>query len=191
MEGHTDFLAKIVDLLNGAGIPHMLAGSVASMAYSGPRNTNDVDIVIQTTLPQLNRFLETIDTEQLYVSAEAARAALSAESMFNLIDFNSGWKVDLIFLKSRAFDLQEFERRVPGSVWGTQMPMLTPEDSILSKLEWRKESQSERQYEDAAKVAQSMWTTLDFTYLRKWGRELGVSDDLDRLLKDADELRPR
>lgn len=169
----------------------MLAGSVASMAYSGPRNTNDVDIVIHTTLPQLNTFLSTIDSDQYYVSPESAREAFHGQSMFNLIDFTSGWKVDLIFLKSREFDIEEFERRVPGNVWGVELPMVTPEDSILSKLEWRKDSRSERQYEDAVRVAQSVWSELDLTYLRHWGRQLGILQDLEQLLHDADELRPR
>ncbi len=122
MEGHAAFLAKIVTLLNGAGIQHMLCGSVASMAYSGPRNTNDVDIVIRATLQQLNAFLSTIDDDLYYISPEAAHEAFKAQSMFNLIDFNSGWKVDLIFLKSREFEVEEFERRVPGNVWGVESP---------------------------------------------------------------------
>ena len=191
MEGHAAFLSKIVALLNEAGIQHMLAGSVASMAYSGPRNTNDVDIVIHTTLRQLNTFLSTIDGDQYYVSPESAREAFHEQSMFNLIDFTSGWKVDLIFLKSREYDLEEFERRVPGNVWGVELPMVTPEDSILSKLEWRKDSRSERQYEDAVRVAQSVWSKLDLPYLRRWGRQLGILQDLEQLLRDADELRPR
>ena len=191
MEGHATFLAKIVALLNGAGIQHMLCGSVASMAYSGPRNTNDVDIVIRATLRQLNEFLSTIDGDQYYISPEAAREAFKEQSMFNLIDFTSGWKVDLIFLKSREFEMEEFERRVPGNVWGVELPMVTPEDCILSKLEWRKDSRSERQYEDAVRVAQSIWSNLDVAYLRRWAKELGISEDLEQLLRDADELRPR
>jgi hypothetical protein len=191
VDSPAEFLAKIVSLLNGAGIQHMIVGSVAGMAYSGPRTTQDVDIVIHPTLPQLNAFIPSLNSDRYYVSLEAAREAFRERSMFNVIELDTGWKVDLILLKDRPFDVQEFRRRVRHNVWGVELPMLTPEDSILSKLEWRKESRSERQYQDAAKVAQAMWDTLDLEYLREWARELGISEDLEQLLRDANELRPR
>ena len=47
MTGSADFLTKIVALLNRAGIPHMLAGSVACIAYSGPRNAYDLEQLLR------------------------------------------------------------------------------------------------------------------------------------------------
>jgi hypothetical protein len=191
MVNAADFLAKVSARLNQAGIAHMLAGSVATIAYSGPRNTQDLDLVISATAPQLDAFLASVDPNEFYVSAEAAREALQNNSMFNLIDLESGWKADLIFRRPRPFSLEEFDRRTLRNVWGVELPMVTPEDSILSKLEWRKESRSERQYSDAVRVAQSAWEGLDRDYLRKWGKELEIADDLEQLLRDAEQLRPK
>jgi hypothetical protein len=35
--------------------------------------------------------------------------------MFNVVDFATGWKVDLIIRKARPFSLKEFERRRPAA----------------------------------------------------------------------------
>jgi len=42
-------LARIVERLRVAGIPHMLAGSFASTYYGTPRTTQDIDLVIDRT----------------------------------------------------------------------------------------------------------------------------------------------
>lgn len=41
-----DFLARLVALLEAAGIPHMVAGSFASTFHGVARATQDVDVVI-------------------------------------------------------------------------------------------------------------------------------------------------
>ena len=52
--------------------------------------------------------------------------------------------------------------------------MITAEDLILSKLEWAKMGESERQIRDAAVVAEKRSRKLDRDYIEKWVRELGL-----------------
>ncbi len=44
-----EFLSRVVALLDNAGIPHMLAGSMASTFHGEPRMTRDIDMVIDPT----------------------------------------------------------------------------------------------------------------------------------------------
>ena len=53
--------------------------------------------------------------------------------------------------------------------------MVTPEDSILSKLEWARRADSERQLRDAAAIAE-MNPTLDRGYITHSAEALGVLD---------------
>jgi hypothetical protein len=69
-----------------------------------------------------------------------------------------------------------------AEVGGVRVQVVSPEDAILSKLEWAKESESERQLRDAAGVAATQGDRLDFEYLRKWAADLGVSDLLEKIL---------
>ncbi len=72
---------------------------------------------------------------------------------------------------------------------GIQVSVISPEDAILSKLEWSKENQSERQFGDALGVAVIQWQRLDKVYLQKWARELSVGDLLETLLNYAEKLQ--
>ena len=182
------FFGEISRRLDAAGIPFMVSGSLASSLHGQPRATNAIDIVIDLDRTSLQAFVGSLP-EEWYVSPDAATDALRRRSVFNVIDTLSGMKVDLIVRKERAFSEVEFQRRRPGPVLGSTAPVTSPEDTILSKLEWSKDGESERQYRDALGVALLRWDELDRDYLTKWGQELGVGHELARLLADAAAVR--
>lgn len=66
-----------------------------------------------------------------------------------------------------------------------ELVLVSPEDSILSKLEWAEESGSDRQFRDALGVVLVQHELLDTDYLHRWADELGVGDLLGRLLDEA------
>lgn len=184
-----DFLAQVLSRLEVAHIPYMVVGSLGSTHYGEPRSTNDVDIVIDPSGEALTQFLASFGSE-FYVSTEAALDAFQRRSMFNIIDLKMSWKADLIFRKDSAFDREEFNRRRQANMYGQPVWLLSPEDSILSKLAWAKLGASERQVRDARGVAAMLWASLDQNYLRKWAGELGVSEQLEVVLREAQPLQP-
>jgi hypothetical protein len=182
-----EFCLQVVECLESAGIPLMLAGSHGSSRHGQPRATNDVDIVIDPTSEQLETLLALLGGHY-YVSPEAAREALQRRSMFNVIDFAEGWKADLIIRKDRPFSVEEFQRRQQVTLCGRPVPIASPEDVILTKLEWDRITPSERQRKDALGVAVVQWPRLDQGYLRKWAADLGVADKVDELLREAEAV---
>ncbi len=106
-------LRTVVTALDDAGIRHMLVGSFASMSHGAPRATQDIDMVIDPTPEALDRFAASFDPDRYYVSP-SAQEALTSRDQFNIIDFTTAWKVDLIIRKDRPFSLSEFARRVPA-----------------------------------------------------------------------------
>jgi hypothetical protein len=169
-----EFLLRIATALEMNGIPYMLTGSLASSMYGIPRATNDIDIVIAPTRAQLLSLVQLLDRVGLTAQTEAALAALQARSQFNVIDFQHGWKVDLIIRKDRAFSTSEFERKETHEVEGMHLTLATPEDVLLAKLEWAKIGESQRQVEDAAGILKMQRETLDWDYLSRWVDELEV-----------------
>jgi hypothetical protein len=185
-----DLLADIVRHLETAGIPFMVTGSYGSSFHGQPRATNDLDIVIDPTAEQLDAFVASLG-ERYYVSPAAAREAFARRSMFNLIDFGSGWKADMILRKDRPFSVEEFRRRRQGvDLHGCRVAVASPEDVILSKLEWDKITPSERQVQDALNVAVVQGTNLDQDYLRRWAAVLGVAAKLETVLHLASQTQP-
>lgn len=189
MMGQTDTLARLVKKLGDARIPYMISGSLASSLHGEPRATNDIDVIISPTAAQLENFLQSLG-DDYYASPDAAQEALRNRRIFNIIDQQTGIKADLVIRKDRPFSMEEFTRRKPAEILGIKVFVLTSEDAILSKLEWSKSGESERQFRDALGVAVVQWENLDRDYLRKWARELNVEELLNRLLDKAARLQP-
>jgi hypothetical protein len=171
-----DVFRRIVGHLDRRGIAFMLVGSFASGHFGALRTTFDVDIVIEATSEQLRGLIADLQASDYYAELDAALDALRHESLFNVLDNQSGWKIDLILLKSRPFDREEFRRRMPAKLLDIQLFVASAEDVIISKLEWSKLGGSLRQIEDVAKVMTTQWKTLDQGYLSKWIGELELQE---------------
>jgi hypothetical protein len=102
--------------------------------------------------------------------------ALRSSSLFNVIDLKTGWKIDLIFRKSRPFSEKEFSRRQLVDLQGLRLYIAGVEDVIVAKLEWAKLANSQRQIEDVASMLRFRADTLDKSYLEKWISELGLHE---------------
>ncbi len=171
-----DFLRRLVEFLDHAGIPRMVAGSVASSAHGQPRSTQDIDLVVDPTRDELLAFLGAMPEDQMYVSEAAALQALQARRQFNVIDLRTGWKADLIIRKERPFSIAEFGRRRPTTLLGVTVDIASVEDVILAKLEWAKRGGgSARQLRDVCGMLAAQ-PHLDGAYLHRWSVPLGVED---------------
>jgi hypothetical protein len=179
-------LQRIAAELNRAGIAYMLTGSFASVFYGSPRSTQDIDLVIAANRAQLQTFVESLSRGEYYVEADAALEALKRESLFNIIDLKTSWKIDMIIRKSRAFSQEEFGRRRLSNLEGMSLYVASAEDIILAKLEWARLGKSNRQIEDAAGILKMRIDFLDRSYVDKWVRELGVTKEWSEALRLAD-----
>jgi hypothetical protein len=175
----------MVDLLDKVGIPYMIAGSFASTFHGTPRTTQDIDLVVDPTMQSLGAFLANLPQKDYYVSEEAARDAFRRRSQFNIIDMVTGWKVDLIIRKARPFSVEELRRRTPVRMLDVDVFIATPEDTILTKLEWSAMSGSERQLRDVAGIIEVKQGDVDRAYIERWAAELGVLDLWRRLSEQA------
>ena len=134
-------------------------------------------MVVDPTREQLTRFLDSLEPSRFYVND--ALSALADRSMFDVIETSTGFKADLVIRKDRTFSVSEFERREQVELPGLVTAVATVEDTILAKLEWARESESERQLRDVAAMIRVHGTALDLPYLRRWAGELGVEATLE------------
>ena len=160
------FCARILPSCAGTTFSWCLARSRSSTWPPG----------IDPTPASLDAFLNQLPEDRFYVSREAARAALNQSGMFNVIEFDGGWKADLIVPRRRPFSRSEFARRSSWEVDGRTVDVVTAEDLVLAKLEWARDSGSDRQLEDAAAILRVRRDELDHAYLELWVAELGVTE---------------
>jgi hypothetical protein len=180
-----EVLQRVTAALNRAGVAYMLSGSFASAYYGAPRSTQDIDLVIDATPAQLRAFVQDLPSGEYYVDADAALEAHKRQSLFNVIDLATGWKIDLIIRKSRAFSEEEFRRRRLVNLQDTPLFVATAEDIIIAKLEWSKRAQSQRQIEDVVAILRVRWDALHRPYLERWILELGLTKEWDDAQRTA------
>jgi hypothetical protein len=177
MLSELDLLLDVTTRLEQAGLDYMLTGSMALNHYAQPRMTRDIDIVLAFFLKDLE-ILPQIFGDDFYYSEEAARQAILHQSSFNVIHNESLIKIDFMIRKREEYRQVEFERRKRIAVNETSLWIVSKEDLILSKLDWARQSQSERQLSD---VENLLATGADQDYLQLWSQKLNLTDMLTRV----------
>ncbi|MFQ5737485.1 MAG: hypothetical protein ACE5JX_00595 [Acidobacteriota bacterium] len=174
-----EFVKLIVTRLESEGISYMLTGSMAMAVYSMPRMTRDVDLVVECGPEDAGRIVKLFATD-CYVDAQSVREAVARQHMFNMIHQKWIIKADFIIRKDEVYRKLEFERRRRVDLEDVSISVVAPEDLILSKLCWARDSQSELQESDARRLIESV-VDLDWPYLERWAESLGIRDLLDRV----------
>lgn len=191
MPGEITHITLIVTkMLEQLGIAYAVGDSLASSLHGVMRSTLDVDIVADMRLEHIPLLIAALSNE-FYIDNEMMRDAIAHHSSFNLIHYETAFKVDIFLRKPRPFDRMQLERRravVIATNPEQSVYVVSPEDTILAKLEWYRlgGEVSERQWRDILGVLKTCADDLDFAYLRQWADELRVADLLERALKEAE-----
>lgn len=173
----SELLAYLVRVLERLGIPYLVTGSTATIAYGEPRFTNDIDVVVDLRLNQVPAFCSAFPSPEYYVSQPAAEAAVRRHHQFNIIHPGSGLKIDVIVASDSPFDRSRLRRGRRLST-GTNLLVCfgSPEDVILKKLEYFREGGSEKHLRDIAGVLKIQGPRIDRPYIAEWAERLGVLD---------------
>ena len=172
MQNELDVLRDVSRRLESESIQFMLSGSMAMNYYAQPRMTRDIDIVVELDGGNVAKIAK-LFTPDYYLSPEAIAQAVMNRSMFNVIHLESVIKVDFVIRKEEPFRRAEFERRARIQIDDFQTWIVSKEDLILSKLNWARDSLSERQIND---VRNLMATGYDSEYLSSWVQRLDLED---------------
>lgn len=179
-------LEKVIRTLNRLGIEYMVTGSTVSSLQGEPRSTHDIDIIVDLPKSKAPALSEAFSSPDYYFDPDALLQAISSRGMANLIDMQSGDKVDFWLLTETSFDHARFSRRYYEEVLGMRIAVSSPEDTILMKLRWSKMSGgSEKQFIDAIRVYEVQHEKLDDEYLREWTLKLGIEKEMEKLKAEA------
>ncbi len=165
-------LKAVTGRLDAAGIPYMVTGSIAVNFYALPRMTRDIDLVVELAEWDIDRIV-VLFQQDFHVDRELVEHAVRGHTMFNMIQHALVMKVDMIVRKESEYRREEFARKRRVSVEGHEFYIVAPEDLILSKLDWAKDTHSEVQLTDVRNLLQTV-QGLDTRYLREWADRVGV-----------------
>jgi hypothetical protein len=171
------------------GVPYLIGGSLASMLYGMVRTTQDSDIIAEMHLEHIQPFVSALEAD-FYLDQEMIAESIQRNSSFNIIHRDTMFKVDVFIPRPRPFLKSQLARaRRQTFTLGKEVSakFASPEDTILSKLEWYRMGgeASDRQWRDILGVLKTKTDDLDLDYLRKWAKELKVNDLFESALIQA------
>ncbi|MDI6736668.1 MAG: hypothetical protein QME42_10855 [bacterium] len=185
----TSVALKVISVFEELGIPYFIGGSLASAIHGVVRSTNDVDIVADLKSEHILPLKNALQSE-FYIDEEMIEEAIERKSCFNLIYLELMFKIDIFIASNHPYIQEQFKRRSKETV--TQNPqksayVATPEDTILSKLEWfRKGGEvSDRQWTDVLGIIKLQKEEVDMAYLHEWANKLNLGDLLRKGLEEA------
>ncbi|MGH9832074.1 MAG: hypothetical protein ACREBD_00880 [Blastocatellia bacterium] len=180
----------VTRILEEAGVPYLIGGSVASIIHGEPRLTNDIDLVAdikEEQIPQLVAALE----KDFYVDDLAIRRAIRERKSFNLLYLEMMYKVDVFISRGDEWSREQMRlregKRLVEDDDSSVRQISNPETTVLQKLWWFREGNevSDQQWRDVRGVLKVQAGKLDFNYLKRWAAKLGISDLLEKALDDA------
>ena len=149
----------------------MIVGGFATSYYNQFRFTADIDIVLQMYPNQVKQILDHFPAWQGY--DETFTKSAEKGLLFNITDFESGVKFDLMIYKDSDYNWTAFQRRREVEFYGKKIFVASAEDLIISKLQWYNLSKSGKQLEDIKFLL--TLEGLNFTYLNGWTNRLLIN----------------
>lgn len=179
-------LLRFTDVLAELGLKYHLGGSYASSIHGIPRQTQDIDLVVDMRIDTVAPLAAKLAGE-FYLDTYSIIEAVQQKSNANLLHLDSGIKIDIFMRGESAYDNEEFLRAAPVQMQRSParyVHVKSAEDILLRKLQWYRHGGqvSERQWQDAMGIARIQAGKLDIGYLRRWAAELNVADLLEHIL---------
>jgi len=176
-----DSLAWVIGVLERMQVPYVLAGSMALIVWATPRTTHDIDLLVDLPPERIDEFCANFPPTRFSVDPAARRAAFTqpGRSLSNIIDMDSGFKIDLSPIRpADPLHLRALEHAVRRELRpGLTAAVASPEDLLLQKLEWYTFGQSERQFRDCLALLQAAQTRahdeINWATIDAWIQRLG------------------
>ncbi len=167
-----DLLKRVTQSLEEKNISYMLSGSLAVNAYTVPRMSLDIDIVIELYEKHLNDFFE-IFRDAYYINKKTVKEEIQRHGMFNVIDLKTGFKIDFIIKKETEYRNKEFSRRRKEPITDFDVWIVAPEDLVISKIDWIQQYKSDKQINDIENLL--AMPDLDMNYIKYWCNKLNLN----------------
>lgn len=176
-----DVAVRLGRTFDSLGIRYLVGGSVASSLVGEPRATNDLDVLVELSEPQVTLLANALGPD-FEVDTEALIDAVRRRRSWNIFYLPLVTKIDLFIKRLDAFDASELDRRRSVALPGGPVCVATPEDILLRKLAWFREGgeSSQVQWRDVLGVLRISRATFDEAYVDRWAAHLGVSDLWER-----------
>jgi hypothetical protein len=186
VEEFRDSVSSIADIFVGLSIRFHLTGGAATIAYSEPRLTQDIDVVVDRVQLSLHvtEFIQAVDSAGFTFEEAAVKRAIADGKSFQLLDLKRILKIDLY---PRELIAGELDRTVQLPVFaGVLIPVVSIQDLILSKLIWISHGSGKSRAD-----LRGLWkktTAEQQADVRRYTIQHRLAKLLDEVLSESDEI---
>jgi hypothetical protein len=178
-----DIYRLLLQPLHETGIEYMVTGSVAAIAYGEPRMTNDVDVVVRLgpvgpallsgAFPESTYYIPPLEA----MEQERQRARFGH---FNIIHHETALRADVYVAGDDPLHAWAFERRRAESLAGGVVWFAPIEYVIVRKLEYYRQSSSDRHLRDIGGIVRTSGDDIDLAALYRLVAERGLTELWER-----------
>jgi hypothetical protein len=129
---------RVTDVFEKLGVPYLIGGSLASTLYGMVRSTQDSDIVAEMRLEHLQPFLSALQ-DDFFMDDEMIAESIRRDRWFARQHVVRHGAHNVFIPRSRPFlqsQLARVQRQTFTFETEVSAKFASPEDTILSKLEW-------------------------------------------------------
>lgn len=178
-----DLIGLFIRPLEQAGLEYMITGGVASVIYGDPRFTRDVDVVLELGESGIQRFIAAFDTGDFYLPPEETLTdeVLRPEGgHFNVIHHDTALRADVYLAGHVPLHRWALDRVLRLPLGGEAISVAPIEYVILRKLQYFRDSGSDRHLRDISMMLRLSGDTVDRPALDDWCRRLELTAWLER-----------
>lgn len=173
-----DLVGLFVAPLEGLGLDYMITGGVASVIYGDPRFTRDIDLILELREADADGLLNAFDPDDFYrppLEALGKEIRRPRGGHFNIIHRDTALRADVYLLGDDPLHSWAFAQRVripleeDLAIW-----VAPPEYVVVRKLQYHRESGSERHLRDVAAMLEISREKIDLMEVEGWAQRLGL-----------------
>lgn len=165
-------LVRFAAAMDAIGVEYMVTGSTALNFYAQPRMTRDIDIVIDAK-PSDRRFVIDVLTADFEADEGMIRDAFQRQGMFNILA-PGDVKIDVIVRDRNIHPDETLVRRRRFVLQDQEIKIISPEDLVVAKLYWARDSRSDMQLRDVRNLLAS--PDIDLKYIELRVRQMGLAE---------------
>lgn len=188
------FARLVLDAIEATEIEYLIGGAVAVWAWGEVRTTQDFDLVVNLPGSKIMQFSDELEKRGMLVPPEIILDLLlmpEGDLPLNAMHLHSANKAEFFLLRERDdYRRLSLSRRrlVDLGLPLGEVYVHSPEDLILNKVYYFNLSQQSKHVRDIASILAFCGDELDFAYIDRWAKSLGVWEIWQTIRSEAETL---
>jgi hypothetical protein len=181
-----DIVRAVVEACSDLGIEFMVVGSLSSNYYGIARSTQDADFVVALKPGQLHALMARLNGP-FSLDPQPSFECVTFTTKYVLRVAGLKYTVELFELSEDEYDQERFRRRVEVELYGRRGWLPTPEDVVVTKLQWYHADRRNKDIDDVVQVIAVQDGRLDWEYIERWCTRHGSLEHLEAARREAAE----